>query len=296
MKKDRNQAFSKQKSKTYDSNVIVGIIPACGQNNDMFYSHHNSLLPVGNNITAIEHSIYECISLGCASIWINCHPSITNILKLTFGNYFKNPNFVRIKKFTDCPPVPKYIPIYYMNPSWSDFNKRTSWIYTALYASKTASSIVRKIMETTIDIKCYFSFPTGIMHFDNRRLTASILKKSKNFCFENEGKTFKDNCYMGFSLDRKQIDEALEKLTFLETEYTDYGFNSRFFPISKVMSHLNIDKFTRVQVKAYYPIYTNQKYFDYLKKGDYSTLKKRSKYVKNYINARLPKYEKESND
>lgn len=292
MKKEKLPSLSSQKKKSADdNNSIVGIIPACGQNNDMFYSHHNCLLPIGNNITAIENSIYECISFGCDSIWINCHPSITNILKLQFGNYFKNPNHSKIIKFTDHPPVPKYIPIYYMNPSWADFNKRTSWIYSALYAAKTASLILTRLLETTRNIRYYFSFPIGVTLINNKFSVAKKIKKSKNFCFTYKGKTFKDNLYTGFTLNKTQIVEALEKLTFLETEYTDYGFNSRFFPISKVMSHINIDKFEKIEVHAYYPIYTNQKYFDYLQNGDYSRIKKHSRYIKNYVNIKLPKYE-----
>lgn len=284
--------------KTYDgnNNSVVGIISACGQNNDMFYSHHNVLLPVGNNITAIERSVYECMLVGCQSIWINCHPSITNILKLYFGHYFKNPHWNRLKRFTDFPIAPKYIPIYYMNPNWKDLNQRTSWIYCGLSAAKMADSILNQFFETTKYIKYYFAFPNAVLRFEKGRAVAKKVKESDNFCFEFEGKTFKDNLYASFTLRGEQIKDCFEKLTFLETEYTDYGFNSRFFPISKVLKHLDITKFETMPLKAYYPIYTNKKYFDYLQKGDYYYINKKSNLIKNYLNVRLPKYEGNQNE
>lgn len=285
------------RQKTHDpkNNFLIGIIPACGQPNDMFYSHHNCLLPIGNNITAIERCINECMSIGCDSIWINCHPSVINILKSYFGNYFKNPNWNTQIRFTDYPPVAKYIPIYYLTPAWNDFNIRTSWVYSSLYAAKTASLILSQLLETTKNVKYYFSFPTAVLKYSNTKAIAKLARESKNFCFEFEGKTFKDNLYSSFTLNKVQIYDALDKISYLETEYTDFGFNSRFFPISKIFKHLNIEKFEKLPLNAYYSIYTNKKYFDYLQKGDYCNIKKKSKLVRTYLNWKIPKF-KEGKD
>jgi len=280
-----------QKSFNGNSNHLVGVIPACGQANDMFYAHHNSLLPIGNNITAIERCIYECMLVGCQSIWINCHPSIVNVLKLYFGNYFKNPNFIKLKKFTDFPIVPQYLPIYYMIPSPVDFNKRTSWTYSALYAAKNANYILNSLLESTKNVKFYFTFPICVYPLSDLRKVGALIKNEKNFCFSHHGKTFKDGIYAAFTLNKSQINDCLEKLPYLETEYTEFGFNSRFFPINKILKHVDLDKFSKIELDRYYPIYTNKKYFDYLKNGDYCEIKKRHALVKNYMNWKIIKKE-----
>lgn len=279
--------------KTYNANSshLVGIIPACGQANDLFYPYHNSLLPIGNNITAIERCIYECMLVGCQSIWINCHPSILNVLKLYFGNYFKNPNFNKINKFTDFPIVPKYLPIYYMVPTPNDFNKRTSWVYCALYAAKNANHVLNYLFESTKNLKYYFTFPICIYPTVITNELRSALKNDANFCYTYNDKTFKDGIYAAFSLNKNQVSDCFDKLSYLETDYTDFGFNSRFFPIGKILRHINIDTFTKIPLDKYYPIYTSKKYFDYLKNGDYCNIKKRHGLVKNYMNWKIVKKE-----
>ena len=49
---------------------IPGIIPVAGLTSEFGMEWDASLVPISPNYTALEASVYECLNVGCSSIWI----------------------------------------------------------------------------------------------------------------------------------------------------------------------------------------------------------------------------------
>ena len=55
---------------------MPAIIPVAGMNTEFGMEWDSSLIPVGINYTAMEATIYECLHIGCTSIWIVANDDI----------------------------------------------------------------------------------------------------------------------------------------------------------------------------------------------------------------------------
>ena len=66
---------------------LPGIIPVAGMTSEFGMEWDSSLIPVAPNYTALESAIYECIHVGCNSIWIVANDDIAPLIRHRIGEY-----------------------------------------------------------------------------------------------------------------------------------------------------------------------------------------------------------------
>ena len=66
---------------------MPAIIPVAGMNSEFGMEWDSSLMPVGPNYAALEATIYECLHVGCTSLWIVANDDVAPLLRSRLGEF-----------------------------------------------------------------------------------------------------------------------------------------------------------------------------------------------------------------
>ena len=181
---------------------LAGIIPLANFDEKFKLPYHSCLLPIANNFTLIQKSVYECAMAGCATIWIVANEDMAPIIKHHIGEWVYDPvyfwddyvdNKIRQRR--------THIPIYYIPIHPKDRGKRDSYGWSALYGMHSAWWVSFRISKWVIPKKYFVSFPHSVYdYWSLRGFRKELSKTKKNFFFTHEGKTIKDNVPIPFTM------------------------------------------------------------------------------------------------
>jgi hypothetical protein len=232
-------------------------------------------MPIGPNYLAVERSVLECAYAGCNTIWIVCNDDVTPLIRYQVGEMIQDPvysyrHFEHNKKEFKRP-----IRIYYVPINIRDINKRDNLAWSAIHGAKTANKILRKISLHLAPDKFWISWPYG--YVDPR----AIRKARKEIINEHvmlsyEGKTVKDNLYLGLTLDMQQIEQLIVESktrsngmwvdpTTREERYSpEERFSYRNFTLQEVFEMLECSNYDRISVDSYHSLDNWLNYCDFL--------------------------------
>ena len=250
---------------------LAGIIPVSGIKSDFNMPWHASLMPIGPNYLAVERSVLECAHAGCNTIWIVCNDDVTPLIRYQVGEMIQDPvynyrHFEYSKKEFKRP-----IRIYYVPIKIRDINKRDNLAWSAIHGAKIANKILRKISLHLAPDKFWISWPYG---YTDPHLLREVRKdlNTGHAMLSHDGRTVKDNLYLGLSLDMRQIEqlitESKTRSTGMwkdpETRKEKYSVEERFsyrnFTLQQVFETLECANYNRLDVENYYNL---DSWFDY---------------------------------
>lgn len=199
---------------------LAGIVPVAGLPLDFKMPWHDSLMPISQDYLAIERAIYECGMAGCETIWVVCHKETTPLIRHRLGDYILDPtiNYSSLRKFTNrCEEHLKRIPIYYLPIHPKDRDVRDGIVWSIIYGYKKAYHVSRMFSRWATPSKYYVSFPYGVYSPSAAREARNeISSRQSVFLQTPDGKTAKDDVYIGFSFDGYEYSDY--RKSFLEAE------------------------------------------------------------------------------
>ena len=235
-----------------DSKKIVhlaGIVPVAGFESDFNFLWHDCCMPIAPDYLAIERSVLECAYAGCETIWIVCNDDMQPLIRYRLGDYVNDPVWVYRPYDYRSSESKKQIPIFYVPIHPKDRDKRDCLSWSVLYGASSAYSVSARISKWSTPGKYYVSFPYAVYPVEFLREHRTQISNNSNFCLTYEGKSVKNNNYMGFSFgpeDFKKLRKCLrDKGTGAYTSNLENGmpreklpiadrYSARFFDLSDV--------------------------------------------------------------
>ena len=253
---------------------LAGIVPVSGLKSDFDLPWHPSLMPLAPDYLAVERAVAECAYAGCNTIWIVCDDSITPLIRHQIGEKIQDPVYSYRHFEINKNDAQRPIRIYYVPVAIRDINKRDNLAWSAIYGTKTAHKILKKISDWTAPDKFYISWPYGYYKpFLIRSLRRNI--SENNFMLRFNDKTVKDNLYLGFTLTMKQVDLLLSEVrakssgVWQDDNHTkrlpmEERFSYRNFDLKEVFNSINIGSYNIYDVEDYSTIDCWKKYCKFL--------------------------------
>ncbi len=256
---------------------IAGVIPIAGKEDSLGFPWPDCMLPIGDNLLAIERSVLECAYAGCKTIWVVCNDDISPIVKARIGEYVYDPVY-HYRKDKYPSESRRVIPIFYVPIHSKDVNKRDCIAWSILYGAITAFKIGKTLSGWVAPYRYYVSFPYGIYDPALIRTHRDTIKKEEVFALSHAEQTVKQNCYLGFTFGK---DEWLEMRRIIRTgtgaftsnEMKDglypreklpleERYSARHFTLDKVLKPVIIDN--TVEIESYHNIQTWASYAEYM--------------------------------
>lgn len=179
---------------------LAGIIPITGRSDMLDLPWPDCLQPLGEGMTAIERSVYECAVMKCNSIWIICNDDSAPLIKKRIGDYVLNPDIYASWGYKRIPHLSKeYIPVFYVPVLQKDRNRKDTLGWSVLHGALTAFIVSKKISRWAAPTSYYVSFPYGIYDVKSLKSIRADIRAGKRCYGSHQGKTVRDNLYLPFS-------------------------------------------------------------------------------------------------
>jgi hypothetical protein len=193
---------------------LPAIIPVSGMASEFGMEWDSSLIPVGPNYTAIEATIYECLHVGCNSIWIIANDDIAPLLRKRIGEYATDIRSLEQASFKQFgSDHHKEVPIYYVPIHPKHRNKVDNYAWSAIYGANVAFWIMRGFSRWTTPAAYYVSFPLGMMDPKELLKHRAKVQKKKTFYFSHEGRTVRDGHPISFVMEPDEWRRAKHTIT-----------------------------------------------------------------------------------
>lgn len=198
---------------------LAGIIPVGNLKTDFGVNFPVVLMPISQNFSAIQKSVFECALAGCNTIWIVANDDLAPIVRKTIGDWVYDPVYYnRPTKFSS--EQRKEVPIYYVPIHPKDRDRRDSYGWSVLYGVHSAWRVSYNISHWMIPEKYFISFPMSVYDvYGIRSHRKAISSKEGNFFLTYENKSIKDDIPLPFTLtgeDFKLCRRSINKKTTRE--------------------------------------------------------------------------------
>lgn len=232
---------------------LAGIVPVAGQKLDFNFPWHDSLMPVSNDLTAVENAVLACSYAGCESIWIVAHREMQPILRHRIGDWIYEFGSLIQAKFAQKRPSEhlKSISIFYVPIHPKDRDKRDCLAWSVVYGSLRAFFLARTITSWVVPDKYFVSFPYGVVPRQTIYEHRELISSPKNYYMEHEGKTVRDGEYLPFTFDKDDFIKFRRVIRKGTGVYTNASFNEEtrrmtqdILPLEQRYSarHFSLDK------------------------------------------------------
>jgi len=174
----------------------------------------SSLIPVAPNYTALESAIYECIHVGCNSIWIVANDDIAPLIRHRIGEYATDIRSMEQGSFQRFGEENRLeVPIYYVPIHPKHRGKVNNYAWSAIYGANVCFWIMRMFSRWTVPTAYYVSFPLGMLDPKELLKHRAKVQKKKTFYFSHEGKTVRDGHPVSFVMDPEEWRRAKRTIT-----------------------------------------------------------------------------------
>ena len=193
---------------------LPGIIPVAGMTSEFGMEWDSSLIPVAPNYTALESAIYECIHVGCNSIWIVANDDIAPLIRHRIGEYATDIRSMEQGSFQRFGEENRLeVPIYYVPIHPKHRGKVDNYAWSAIYGANVCFWIMRMFSRWTVPTAYYVSFPLGMLDPKELLKHRAKVQKKKTFYFSHEGKTVRDGHPVSFVMDPEEWRRAKRTIT-----------------------------------------------------------------------------------
>jgi hypothetical protein len=193
---------------------LPAIIPVSGMTSEFGMEWDSSLIPVAPNYTALEATIYECLHVGCNSIWIVANDDIAPLIRHRIGEHttdIRSLEQATFKKFGQEHHLE--VPIYYVPIHPKHRDKVDNYAWGAIYGANVAFWIMRMFSRWTVPTAYYVSFPMGAMDPKELLTHRAKVQKKKTFYFSHQGKTIRDGYPISFVMEPEEWRRAKRTIT-----------------------------------------------------------------------------------
>lgn len=278
-----------------DAFHLAGIISLIGTGSDFNLPWHDCLMPIAPNFLAIERSILECATVGCETIWIVCSAQMQPLLKDRVGEAVQDPVWFARKHDQFPSQTRKQIPIYYVECSPKDSDKRDSQVWGVLYGAKIAKKVTHSLSQWIEPDKYYVSFPLSVYPSQHLREYRNFISREGNFfVLTDEGESILDGKKVGFAFDKKYLGELINLFWRKATGKYDSSqplnqrrdgkfitatlpmeqrYSGRFFNFQDIFKDMDKENSTKVEMKWYYEINSWKKWKKFLSSVESDILK-----------------------
>ena len=262
---------------------LAGIVPLANFKDNFKLPYHSFLLPIENDFTLIQKSVFECAMAGCSTIWIVANDDLAPMVKRHIGEWVYDPVYFWDNYINNHIVQRRiHIPIYYVPILPKDRNKRDSYGWSALFGMHSAWYISYRISKWVIPKKYFVSFPHGMMDFWSLREQRTKLSSSaKNFFFTHNGKTVKDNLPIPFTMRGEDFIQCRRNVNKITTKsymmpeggkvYTDMKrlsakdrWSARHFDLATIFDKVSEDNCHRKELDWFYDFRQWEGYRAYL--------------------------------
>jgi hypothetical protein len=276
---------------------LAGVIPVAGQKLDFQFPWHDSMMPVANNLLAVEHAVLQAASAGCETIWIVCHKEQMPLLRHRIGDWIYDPSSIQQSQFGKNKI--RELSIFYVPIHPKDRDKRDCLAWSVIYGSLRAFHLSKIISRWIVPDKYFVVFPYGITDIQSVFKSRTLISSAKNFYMTYNGKTIRDGEYLPFTFDKedfKKFRRVIREGTSLhENVVFDYEvfkrvsadrlplekqYSARSFTLDKVFGCATIEGNNTAEAAWHYRIDTWEKYIVYLASDEAKNIVSRPKYFK----------------
>jgi hypothetical protein len=275
---------------------LAGIIPV--QKNDLSFNFEwpDSLMPIGENLTAVERAVMECAWAGCETIWIICNDDISPVIKHRVGELVQDPVWLRA-----LDPYPsesrKPIPIFYVPTHAKHRDKIDSLGWSIIYGSLSVFKIAIKMSRWLVPSRYYVAFPYSVYDPQILRKHRAEISNKKGFCLSYEGKTIKDGEKLGFTFNKDDfiryrrvvrqegvgLYKSPEEGQMPREKYPkEERYSAQFFSLEKIFRSTDVENSTVVDLPWHYPIDTWDEWANYIGSTHQGLIKRPSKLFLSY--------------
>lgn len=178
---------------------VAGIVPVAGLNLNWDLPWHESLMPVGDNVLAIERAVLECAYAGCDTIWLVLPRTIQPFIRKRLGNYAQDPLFLKDNVEWLKQRQRKLIPIFYVATHPKDIDTRESLPWSIISGAELADGISRKISTFIAPTKYYVAFPYGVIDPSVLADHRDSIRSKINFTLHHDLDTVATGEFLGFT-------------------------------------------------------------------------------------------------
>ena len=263
---------------------LAGIVPVAGQPLDFKMDWHDSLMPIAPDYLAVERAFFECAWAGCETIWIVCNDDMTPLIRHRLGEWVQDPVWIGRRHDPYPSQTRKQIPIYYVPVHAKDIGKRDCLSWSVIWGATTAFRVSVKLSKWVVPKRYYVAFPHGVYDPEILRPHRKDISSERSFMLSHDGKTVKDNEYLGFTFDKDDFIKCRRKIREgtgrYNSEVLEAGlypreklpkekrYSARHFLLDKVFEPVIIDIENKVEVPWYHNIGSWDGYCDYLGSED----------------------------
>ena len=234
-------------------------------------------MPIGPNYLAVERAVLECAYAGCNTIWIACSDDVTPLIRYQVGEMIQDPVYSYRHFEFNKNEFKRPIRIYYVPIKIRDINKRDNLVWSAIHAAKVANKVLRNISSYLAPEKFWISWPYGYVDPSSMRECRKDISNS-DVMITHEGKTAKDNLFLGMTLNMTQIEQLIKESKLRSsgmwvdpaTRTQKYPLEERFsyrnFNLQEVLETLDCSSYQKVNAEEYYSISTWLEYCSFLSK------------------------------
>ncbi len=277
---------------------LAGIIPISGQSLDYKLHHPDCMMPVSQNYTLIEHSIYECAMAGCETIWLICNDDIAPVIRHTVGDYVYDPVYVsRKSKYSSLEKI--RIPIFYVPVSAKDRDKRDCLSWSVIHGSLTSLKVSSQISKWVSPSKYYVSFPYGVFPVKELRPHRKLISSSKNFYVTHKGNSPENDYFTSFTFGKDEFIKYRANIRkkgtgmYTTEEVDERGiprsrlpvearFSARFFSLSDVFTDLDISDANSFEPTEFHNVSNWEQYCQFISTHDKEKYKRPPKSILAY--------------
>jgi len=267
---------------------LAGVVPVAGYDSKFGFEWDDCLMPIAQNYTAIERAIMECATAGCETIWIICNNDIQPLIRHRIGEMVQDPIWYgRVLS-----PYPehdrKQIPVYYIPIHPKDRDRIDCYGWSILFGALTAYWVSKQMSKWVTPDKYYVAFPFGVYPPEILREHRKMISSEENFILSHEGKTIKDNQFIGFSFGPDDFKKCRRVIRQEGTrEYVNSGkempseklpleerWSARHFSLDKVFGPVILEDANIVELPWFYPIDNWQNYKAFLSSEESENIKR----------------------
>ena len=184
---------------------MPAIIPVAGMNSEFGMEWDSSLMPVGPNYAALEATIYECLHVGCTSLWIVANDDVAPLLRSRLGEFTTDIESMERGSYRRFGAAHhRDVPIYYVPIHPKHRDKVDCYAWSVIHGVNVAYWVTTVFSRWADPQQYYISFPLSMIDPKEVYQYKSTLKKNVPFYFSYENKTVKDGIPLSFVLEPEE--------------------------------------------------------------------------------------------
>jgi hypothetical protein len=246
---------------------LAGIIPVAAQPLEYSFPWHDALIPVANNLLAVEWAVLECLAVGCQTIWIVCPNDMQPLIRFRLGEWLSDLRTATKMQHSTMEIIAgkkeHRTPIFYISLKASDRRRRLCAGMSIIHGMRMATSTPGRLSHWLEPHKFYIAFPHGIYSLDILvRFQKEIQGSCNRTCLEYNHQTCLHDRPYGFTLFPEDIKPLASFFKLSDSPHARYSREQD--TLSNILQKLSFKNDTVIELPWAYDIRTWEGYRQYL--------------------------------